>query len=100
MRIFKYPPFAVSPDYNNFRFGFSLTAPAGLSKRWQAPYPRVYAEEFTLKVFDLNPTVSYKFNDRFSIGAGLQAVYTSGKVKNDAVLVTRDLDGDSWDLGI
>lgn len=91
--------FAVSPDCNNFRFGFSVTAPAGLSKRWQDPYPTRFAEEFSLKVIDLNPTISYKINDRFSVGAGLQAVYTSGKVKNDAVIVTRDLEGDSWDLG-
>lgn len=94
--------FAVSPDYNNFRFGFSVTAPAGLSKRWQDPYPRIYAEEFTLKVFDLNPTVSYKFNDRFSVGAGVQVVYTDGKVKNNAAFLggaERDLEGDSWDVG-
>jgi len=91
--------FAVSPDYNNFRFGFSVTAPAGLSKRWQDPYPKSSAEEFTLKVFDFNPTVSYKFNDRFSVGAGVQVVYTDGKVKSDAGVMTRDLEGDSWDMG-
>lgn len=91
--------FAVSPDYNNFRFGFSLTAPAGLSKRWEDPYPKSSAEEFTLKVFDFNPTVSYKFNDRFSVGAGVQVVYTDGKVKSDAGVMTRDLEGDSWDMG-
>jgi long-chain fatty acid transport protein len=90
--------FAVSPDYNNFRFGMSVTAPAGLSKRWQDPFPRSFAEEFTLKVFDINPTVSYKFNDRFSVGAGLQAVYTDGKVKSNAGgVLTRDLQGDSFD---
>ena len=26
--------FVVSPDYNGFRFGFAMTAPYGLSKRW------------------------------------------------------------------
>ncbi len=29
--------FAVSPDYNGLRAGFSFTAPGGLSKRWQDP---------------------------------------------------------------
>lgn len=93
--------FAVSPDYNNFRVGFSVTAPAGLSKRWQDPYPRRYAEEFTLKVFDINPTLSYKFCDRFSLGAGVRAIYTDGKVKSQytEVGLRRDLDGDSWDAG-
>ena len=95
--------FAVSPEYNNFRFGFSVTAPGGLSKRWQDPYPRSTAEEFTLKVFELNPTLSYKFCDRFSVGAGVRGVYTDGKVKSNYQGVpysaVRDLTGDSWDAG-
>ena len=94
--------FAVSPDYNNFRFGFSVTAPGGLSKRWQDPYPMTYAQEFTLKVIELNPTVSYAFSDRFSVGAGLRAIYTDGKVKGNYFgtgSLTRDLEGDSWDYG-
>ncbi len=94
--------FVVSPDYNNFRFGFSSTAPGGLSKRWQDPYPKSYAEDFTLKIFELNPTISYKISDRFSVGAGLRAVYTDGKVKSnylDQDVFTRDLEGDSWDFG-
>ena len=32
--------FAVSPDYNGLRAGFSFTAPGGLSKRWQDPPSR------------------------------------------------------------
>lgn len=92
--------FAVSPEYSNFRFGFSVTAPGGLSKQWQDPYPRTYAEEFTLKIFEFNPTVSYKFCDRFAMGAGVRGVYTDGKVKSNANnLLVRDLEGDSWDYG-
>jgi len=105
--------FAVSPEYNKFRFGFSVTAPAGLSKRWQDPYPRTFAEEFTLKVFEFNPTVSYKFNDRFSVGGGVRGVYVDGKVKSfgripvtnssgtviGSSLISRDMDGDTWEAG-
>lgn len=92
--------FAVSPDYNNFRLGFSFTAPGGLSKRWQDTYPRGYAEEFTLKIFEANPTISYKFCDRFSVAAGVRGVYTDGKVKSNANgVLSRDLAGDSVDAG-
>lgn len=102
--------FAVSPEYNKFRFGFSVTAPAGLSKRWQDPYPRTFAEEFTLKVFEFNPTVSYKFNDRFSVGAGVRGIYVDGKVKSYGTIrvpaagnlpttIFRDMDGDTWEAG-
>jgi long-chain fatty acid transport protein len=97
--------FAVSPDYNNFRVGFSVTAPAGLSKRWQEPYPRTFAEEFSLKVFDINPSLSYKFSDQFSVGAGVRAIYVDGKVKSAGVVMPpsvtarRDMDGDSVEMG-
>jgi len=97
--------FAVSPEYNNFRAGFSITAPAGLSKRWQEPYPRTFAEEFSLKVFDINPSLSYKFCDQFSVGAGVRAIYVDGKVKSTGVVMPpsvtarRDMDGDSVEMG-
>jgi len=92
--------FAVSPDYNKFRVGFSVTAPAGLSKRWLDPYPRRSVEEFTLKVIDVNPTLSYKFCDRWSVGAGVRAIYSDGIVTSNANnVLTRDLEGDSWDAG-
>lgn len=97
--------FAVSPDYNHFRAGFSVTAPAGLSKQWQNPYPRTTAEEFTLKVFDINPSLAYQFSDRFAIGAGVRAIYVDGKVKSNGVVIPpsvtarRDMDGDTWEAG-
>ncbi|MBV5318528.1 MAG: porin [Desulfobulbaceae bacterium] len=97
--------FAVSPEYKNFRAGFSVTAPAGLSKQWQNPYPRTSAEEFSLKVFDINPSLSYKFCDRFSVGAGVRAIYVDGKVKSSGVVIppsvtaSRDMDGDTWEAG-
>jgi len=96
--------FAVSPDYSNFRVGFSVTAPAGLSKRWKDPFPRTFAEEFTLKVFDINPTLSYKFCDRFSVGAGVRGIYADGRVRSNGVVppgvnATRDMEGDTLEAG-
>lgn len=68
--------FLVSPDYNSFRFGFSITEPYGLQKRWDDPYGKAFAEKFSLKVFEFNPTVSYKFSDMFSIGGGVRMLYS------------------------
>lgn len=93
----------VSPDYHNFRFGFSATCPYGLSKRWDNPYPRATAEEFTLKVYEFNPSVSYKITDQLSVAAGARMLYSDGKVKSNAFGLgspaARDLDGDSTDYG-
>jgi long-chain fatty acid transport protein len=96
--------FLVSPDMNNFRFGISATAPYGLSKRWEQPFPRSTAEEYSLNVYELNPTVSYKINDMFSLAGGVRMLYSSAKVSNYAVqsngmVVTRTLEGDTTEWG-
>jgi long-chain fatty acid transport protein len=96
--------FMVSPEYNKFRFGFSVTEPYGLSKRWEQPYPRTFAEEYSLKVVDINPTISYKFCDSFSLAAGPRLLYSSAKVKSNGVVsppytASRSMDGDTTELG-
>ncbi|MCL1981171.1 MAG: porin [Proteobacteria bacterium] len=100
--------FVVSPEYNNFRFGFSVTAPGGLSKEWLNTHPRTTAEEFTVKIFEFNPTVSYRFCDRFSVAAGIRGVYVDGRVKSNGqvgeiggypVMASRDMGGNTWEAG-
>ena len=78
--------FAVSPDYSGFRFGFSVTEPYGLAKRWRDdPYPRAFAEKFSLQVIELNPTVSYKFSDMFSVGGGVRMLYNKATVMRNSI---------------
>jgi len=99
--------FAVSPDYNGFRVGLSLDAPAGLSKQWSQPFPRTFAEEFSLKVLEANPSVSYKFGDKFALAAGIRAIYADATVRSaglisrelGGVTASRDMDGDTWEWG-
>ena len=102
----------VSPKQGDFRYGLSIVAPGGLSKRWDESYGKTFAEEFTLTIIELNPTMSYSVNDKFAIGFGLRGVYTDGVVKSDGVIptptaganitsadISRDLEGDSIDFG-
>jgi long-chain fatty acid transport protein len=99
--------FLVSPDYNGFRVGLSLDAPAGLAKRWDDPYPRTFAEEFSLTVAELNPTVSYKTCDMFSVAAGIRGIYadatvtSAGMISRDfgGVTASRDMEGDTLEWG-
>jgi len=90
----------VSPKVGNWRYGLSITAPAGLSKRWDDSYPMRTAKEFTLKVFEVNPTVSYLVSDQFSVGFGLRGVYSSGKIKAImSPVYENNMDADSIDFG-
>ena len=90
----------TSKAYGKLRYGLSITAPGGLSKRWDTPFQKASAEEFTLKIIEVNPTVAYKVNDKFAIGGGIRAVYSSGKVKAEkAPYYSEDMNGDDISFG-
>ncbi len=88
----------VSKPMGDFRWGVSLTAPGGLSKRWDNAAQKAFAEEFTLKILELNPNISYKVSDNFSIGGGVRFLYSDGVVKSSGP-VSRDMNGDTFAFG-
>lgn len=88
----------VAPAIGDFRWGVSMAVPGGLTKRWENQPQQSFAEEFTLKVVELNPNVSYKITDNFSIGGGLRLIYSEGVVKSTGD-VSRDMEGDTFEFG-
>jgi len=88
----------VSSDFNGFRAGFSMVVPGGLSKRWSDTPAKDTAEEFTLEVVELNPTLAYRVTDTFSLAVGLRAIHSAGIVKSSST-ASRDMTGDSFDFG-
>ena len=100
----------VANAMGDFRWGVSLVAPGGLTKQWKTPFQQASAEEFTLKIVELNPSVSYKIADNLAIGAGLRVVYSEGIVKSDGAAlshvlqnpranIARDMEGDTVEFG-
>jgi len=92
----------VSNTMDSVRLGASLTVPAGLTKRWESPLQKLYAEEFTLKVIEFNPVVSYKMSDKFAIGGGLRFIYSEGEVNSDGSSlkpIKREMKGDTIEYG-
>ena len=93
----------------NTRFGFSISVPAGMTMKWEDPFPKSIAEHFEIQVVEFAPSVAYLINDNLSIAGGVRAVYTSGVVKNEVsnaeiyrginLNARRELTGDSWDFG-
>jgi long-chain fatty acid transport protein len=96
--------FITSKEYdNNIRYGFSLTIPGGLTRRWETPYQKAYAEQFTLEIIELNPTVAHKISSNLSIGAGLRVIKSSGIVKSNGTdagkPAIRDMEGETIEYG-
>ena len=92
----------VANAMGDFRWGVSTTVPGGLTKRWLTPYQKLSAEEFTLKIVELNPTMSYKINDQLAVGAGARLIYSEGVVKSDGGAIfalKRDMEGDTIEFG-
>jgi long-chain fatty acid transport protein len=83
---------------NGARFGFSIVAPAGLSKRWDAAVPKATAQEFTLETIEFNPSFAIPVSDTVSFGAGFRVISSSGIVKSTAA-VSRNMEGSSIDYG-
>jgi long-chain fatty acid transport protein len=88
----------VSKAHGDWRWGVSLTAPGGLSKRWDTAVQKASAKEFTLRVVELSPSFSYKLSDNFSLGGGARLVYSDGVVKS-TYTVSRDMKGDTLAAG-
>ena len=100
----------VSAPMGDLRWGVSLTVPGGLTKRWDTPFQKLSAEEFTLEVIELNPSLSYKIADDLSVAGGVRVVYSKGIVKsngadfaaitgNPQANVARDMEGDDIGFG-
>ena len=96
--------FLVTPSYGGARVGLAITAPGGLSKRWESGWAKTFAEEFTLKVIEVNPTVSYSFGDVVSIAAGPRFIYSDATVTSSGSIpgagyLARDMEGDTTEWG-
>ena len=92
----------VAKPMGAFRWGASLTVPGGLTKRWESGHQKVSAEEFTLKIIELNPVASYKVLDNFAVGGGLRLIYSEGIVNSDGEAIKpikREMEGDTIEFG-
>lgn len=99
----------VSPAFGNLRVGLSVVVPGGLTREWMQEPAKTSAEEFTLQIVEVNPTVSYKLDDKIALAVGVRVIHTSGVVKSSGTAnipalggvgtVSRDLEGDSIDYG-
>ena len=68
--------YLATPINDKTTFGLSITSPFGLSTKYDKGWVGRYrAIESSIATFNINPSLSYKINDKLSVGAGLQAQY-------------------------
>lgn len=99
----------VSPAFGNIRLGLSVAVPGGLTREWTQEPAKTSAEEFTLQVVEVNPTLAYKLDNKLALALGVRVVHTNGVVKSNGFAnipalggvgtVSRDMTGDSIDYG-
>jgi len=73
--------FYISPTKSKFRFGLS-TSSSGFEQQWKSNIQQLTAKSTSITTTELNPVFSYKVNDFISIGGGVRAIYSDGKVVN------------------
>lgn len=98
----------VSPKIENCRFGLSIVAPEGIAKRWNSPMQMITAEESSLDVIEVNPSVAYELNPNLSVGLGIRFAFAKSKMKAqmppgfEPILIQgyrQDMEGDDWAVG-
>lgn len=99
----KVPNFYVVHKFNeNWGASLSCTAPWGLESDYQENWVgRDQALRSFLMTVDINPSVSYKVNEWFSISGGVSAQYSYCTLTNWFPLTNSrlKLHGDSWSVG-
>jgi len=92
--------------------GLGLSAPFGLKTEYSDDWiGRFQATLFDIKTYNLNPSVAYRINDKFSVGAGLNWMYMDARYERYAAVanavtqatkITLDASDDSfgWNIGM
>ncbi|MEM8899518.1 MAG: outer membrane protein transport protein [Bacteroidota bacterium] len=92
----------------NFTFGVSLTNPFGYLSSWPEEWKgRFIVQESSIRVYHLQPTISYRINEQWGIGVGVtgslgsyllrRALPVSGK---DATEGNSELSGRGFNAGL
>jgi len=91
-----------------WRWGVSVTAPDGMTKRWNSPVQKLFAQKFRLMTLEINPSLAYRVSDTFSVAGGVRLVYSEGEIDSDGadagVPIRREMKGDTvaagWNLAL
>jgi len=106
------PSFAFKTRLSErFDFGFAISAPYGLSTKYDKEWiGRYHAVETELKTIDIQPTLNFRATDRLDLAVGLRAQYADATLSNAIDLGSQvgaagaydgmaEVTGDDWGYG-
>jgi long-chain fatty acid transport protein len=98
------PAFYLSTPINKeTSFNFSITSPFGLANKYDQNWAgKDESVETSITTININPSISHKITDNFSIGGGVMAQYyeaTMTKISNVGYDALTKVSGDDWGYG-
>lgn len=67
----------LAPDWT---LGFGVNGPFGLTTKWDDNFVgRFHAIKSQIETYNFNPSIAWKINEMFSVGAGVSAQYLKGE---------------------
>ncbi len=100
------PPHAYLTHQINDKWwaGFGMFSRFGLGTEFPQDWPGRYNSYYArIRTVELNPNIAYKVNEKFSIAAGLNAMWFDLKLQQKILTGAGDVDstlkGDSWGWG-
>ena len=93
---------AVKRVNERLAIGFGSYTTFGLNSNYPLNFPaRGVADLSEVKTFNLNPSLAWRIDDRWSLGLGFDALHAEGKLTATApsTLPLLDLTGDDWGYG-
>ena len=88
-----------------WNYGIGINTPFGMSTKYDEDWVgRFHGIESHLMTININPSVSYKVNEKFSLGLGVSAQYLDAELTQESVIAAgtssyTELTGDSWGYG-
>jgi len=95
----------VKPFWENWRFGFSVNVPSGFGsdygKEWAGRY---YTDSYSLVYVGFTPSIAYRIDEHWSVGASLNMTYTyseaNARINNPDVSWDGKLQYDADAIGV
>lgn len=96
------PYFFYSRKINdNLSAGIGLYSSFGLATEYSRAFSSLVGSETSeITTITINPSLAYRINDQWTIGAGIDVMYAEGRLTNyGGGIKAFDLEGDDWSIG-